>query len=229
MAAWVIISGSPYGAGKCANLARRIASALKAGVTNVKSEAFAKHATTSHDLERQSTANDVQIFTCVDLRVHGCIGCDRCKEDLTCIYQDDHQALEEALVHADALLVISPIYFAGVPSQFKAVLDRFQPYYWKRQRLLARDLPLPEKRPLYLAVVGEGGDPFGAEPAFASIASPLALADFAPVYQQAFIKTDEDTIFSALLTGIEEADQAVFYKPRSSSDSSSVSTHKESL
>lgn len=229
MAAWVIISGSPYEAGKCANLARRIASALKVGDINAVSKACAKHVTASHDLEHQSTANDVQIFTCADLRVHGCIGCDRCKEDFTCIYQDDHQALEEALAKADALLVISPIYFAGVPSQFKAALDRFQPYYWKRQRLLARDLPLPEKRPLYLAVVGEGGDPFGVEPAFASIASPLALADFAPVYQQAFIKTDEDTIFSALLTGIEESDQAVFYKPRASSDSSSVSTHKESL
>ena len=187
MATWVIISGSPYGAGKCTTIAHQIADAL----------------------ERSDSSTKVQVFSCDASTVHGCIGCDRCKDNFTCIYQDAEQDILTALDDADAVLVISPVYFAGVPSQFKAVLDRFQPYFWKRHKLIAAGDPLPPKRALYCALVGEGGDPYGAEPAFATIASPFALADFALVHQQAFIKTDQNAILSTLLPDILEADRTI--------------------
>lgn len=227
MATWVIISGSPYGAGKCASTARQIANALKGSDSAIDATRCSVQEVASHDPDQSDRAIDVQVFTCADLKVHGCIGCNRCKENFTCIYQDDHQMLEEALAKADALIIISPIYFAGVPSQFKAILDRFQPYFWKRQQLIAEGLPIPSKRPLYIALVGEGGDPFGPEPAFASIASPLALTDFAPVYRQAFIRSDIDTITDALLEGIKNANQAIPHKPTVSPDSNSTPTHQE--
>ena len=141
MANWVILVGSPYDQGKCSNAATRIADALR------------------------ELGSHVELFSCARITVHGCIGCDRCKENFTCIYSDDLARISSALDTADAVLVVSPIYFAGVPSQFKAVLDRFQPYFWKRQQQIEQGRPLPAKRALYVALVGEGGDPYGTAPA----------------------------------------------------------------
>lgn len=109
-----------------------------------------------------------------------------------------------AIDAADAVLVVSPIYFAGVPSQFKAVLDRFQPYFWKRQQQIEQGRPLPPKRALYVALVGEGGDPYGTAPAQAQVASPFALADFSVVDARDLIAVDEDTIVSEALQMIEQ-------------------------
>jgi multimeric flavodoxin WrbA len=77
----------------------------------------------------------------------------------------------EALDEADELHVVSPVYFAGPPSQFKALLDRLQPHYWKNTRTLP-------KRPAYLHVVGEGGDPHGFEPLVTICRSALSVAGF---------------------------------------------------
>lgn len=183
MATWLIISGSPYAKGTCSTIARRIEQLL-------------------HDLDPHAIIKRISIAS---IDVHGCIGCDECKEDYTCIYQDDEHLITDALDTADAVLVISPIYFAGVPSQFKAVLDRLQPYYWKRQAYLRTHDSLPQKRPFYLALVGEGGDPYGAEPAVASIASPFALADLELARMHAFIGETEERIYAKLVHQIRQA------------------------
>ena len=183
MATWLIISGSPYAKGTCANLAKRIEALLR-------------------DLDPHTTIDRTSIAS---IEVHGCIGCDECKQDYTCIYQDDQAHITAALDEADAVLVISPIYFAGVPSQFKAVLDRLQPYYWKRQDHLRTHDQLPQKRPFYLALIGEGGDPYGPEPAVPSVASPFALANFELARMHAFIGESEDRIYAKLAHQIAQA------------------------
>ena len=132
MASWVILVGSPYDQGKCSTAATRIADALR------------------------ELGNHVELFSSARIAVHGCIGCDRCKENFTCIYSDDLVRISSALDTADAVLVVSPIYFAGVPSQFKAVLDRFQPYFWKRQQQIEQGRPLPAKRALYVRSLVKG-------------------------------------------------------------------------
>lgn len=180
MAAWVIISGSPYANGKCYTATRALAAKLQISPSE------------------HGEDSAVKLFSCASLNVHGCIGCDRCKDSFTCIYRDDQPDLMTALDTADAALIISPIYFAGVPSQFKAVLDRFQPYFWKRQKELAEGRERPEKRPLYVALVGEGGDPYGSKPALAQIASPLALANFAIRSSHAFIRANLEDILSGI-------------------------------
>ena len=75
--------------------------------------------------------------------------------------------------------MVSPIYFAGAPSQLKAVLDRLQPFFWPYLERRKKGEPLPAKRPLSLFVVGDGGDPHGYGPLVASVRSSMALAGFA--------------------------------------------------
>lgn len=88
-----------------------------------------------------------------------------------CVIEDDMQELYPLLDDADELVVVSPVYFAGPPSQLKAILDRLQPYYWANTRALI-------KRPAVLHVVGEGGDPHGFDPLVGTVRSALSCAGF---------------------------------------------------
>ena len=121
------------------------------------------------------------------LSVAGCIGCDACRGNIAklvelgeealdddfapCAIDDDMQEIYELIDAADEITVVSPVYFAGPPSQLKALLDRLQPYYWTNARA-------EEKRPAVLHVVGEGGDPHGFSALVSIVRSALAVAGF---------------------------------------------------
>ena len=121
------------------------------------------------------------------LSVAGCIGCDACRDNIAklaelgedaigddfapCAIDDDMQEIYELIDAADEITVVSPVYFAGPPSQLKALLDRLQPYYWTNARA-------EEKRPAVLHVVGEGGDPHGFDPLVGCVRSAAAVAGF---------------------------------------------------
>lgn len=121
------------------------------------------------------------------LSVAGCTGCDACRDNIAklvelgeealeddftpCVIDDDMQEIYELIDSADEIAVVSPVYFAGPPSQLKALLDRLQPYYWTNARA-------EEKRPAVLHVVGEGGDPHGFSALVSIVRSALAVAGF---------------------------------------------------
>ena len=121
------------------------------------------------------------------LSVAGCTGCDACHDNIAklvelgedaigddfapCAIDDDMQEIYELIDAADEITVVSPVYFAGPPSQLKALLDRLQPYYWTNARA-------EEKRPAVLHVVGEGGDPHGFSALVSIVRSALAVAGF---------------------------------------------------
>ena len=88
-----------------------------------------------------------------------------------CVIDDDMAEVRKHLDAADELIVVSPVYFAGPPAQFKALLDRLQPY-WRS------DVRTRGKRPMILHVVGEGGDPHGYDPLVGSVRSAFSVAGF---------------------------------------------------
>lgn len=87
-----------------------------------------------------------------------------------CAIRDDMDDIYPLLEAADELIVVAPVFFAGPSSQLKALLDRFQPYFWTRTRA--------RKRPCTLHVVGEGGDPHGFDPLVGCVRSAAAVAGF---------------------------------------------------
>ena len=139
----------------------------------------------------------LSILSVSSLHVSGCLGCDACrntsqvpefdpeaplppcarvrKSDALqhqCVITDDDMA--EVREHLDAcheLNLVVPVYFASVPSQFKAWLDRLQPYFWSNLR---RKKP----RPCIVHIVGEGNDPFGFDPLITTLQSSLYCAGF---------------------------------------------------
>lgn len=84
---------------------------------------------------------------------------------------DDMDFIHDSMAASVELYVVSPIYFAGVPSQMKAVLDRMQPLFFTRDASKS-------KRKASLVLVGSGGDPHGFDPAVVTTRSALAVAGF---------------------------------------------------
>lgn len=88
-----------------------------------------------------------------------------------CIIDDDMQELYPLIDDADELIIVAPVFFAGASSQLKALLDRFQPYFWT-------DVRHGSPRPATLHIIGEGNDPFGYAPLIGTVCSALSVAGF---------------------------------------------------
>jgi multimeric flavodoxin WrbA len=67
-----------------------------------------------------------------DLNISGCIECGSCDKTGECVIGDDMQVIYPRLLEADAIILASPIFFYGVPSQAKALIDRCQAMWCKR-------------------------------------------------------------------------------------------------
>ncbi|MDE8702696.1 flavodoxin family protein [Adlercreutzia equolifaciens] len=172
----VILAGSPRAAGRSAALADALFNACI----------------------DECPEDGVSIVSVASTPVEPCMGCDACRavseEPLFtfqegdpllpvetvvaseapfhhCVIDDDMAEVRKHLDAADELIVVAPVYFASVPAQLKALLDRLQPYFWTNLRTYP-------KRPAVVHVVGEGGDPHGFEPMIGTLRSALSVAGF---------------------------------------------------
>ncbi len=71
---------------------------------------------------------EMEIITIGNKEVRGCIGCSRCVKENNCRCEAFNDVVNEALEKmkdADALLIGSPVYFAGMNGTMKSFLDRF--------------------------------------------------------------------------------------------------------
>lgn len=94
-----------------------VGSPRKGGNTESLALAFAEGARLHHDVE---------ILSVTDLKVNPCIGCNTCftREGNACARRDDMDKVYASLATADTLVIASPVYFYGISSQLKAIIDR---------------------------------------------------------------------------------------------------------
>ena len=85
-----------------------------------------------------------------DLDMGGCIECAGCDETGECILRDDMDDLYPLLIETERLVTTAPIFFYGLPSQGKAVIDRCQAL-WNRVRLNP-ELKRPQGKGFFLGV-----------------------------------------------------------------------------
>lgn len=80
----------------------------------------------ARELARGAEGAQVEILPLAGLRVAPCLGCDTCvqRPDHSCVQKDDMQMICDKLAWADGVVMASPLYFAGISAQLKAVLDR---------------------------------------------------------------------------------------------------------
>jgi multimeric flavodoxin WrbA len=69
------------------------------------------------------------------LKISPCLEIYACFKDGDCAIKDDMQALYDKLLEADHVILASPIFFYGITSQAKAVIDRCQAL-WARRHVL---------------------------------------------------------------------------------------------
>jgi multimeric flavodoxin WrbA len=98
----------------------------------------------------------VKIFNLAQMKIRPCQNCGGCDETGVCIIKDDEMpAIYAALREASRIILASPIFFAGLSAQTKAMVDRCQAF-WCEKYLLNRPIPAgPEGRKgLFLTVGG---------------------------------------------------------------------------
>jgi len=81
----------------------------------------------------QEHGDDIKKVYVRDLDIGGCTGCDGCAKTGICVIKDDMQDIYALLDDADIIILSSPIFFYGVTSQVKALIDRGQAMWWRRR------------------------------------------------------------------------------------------------
>ncbi len=92
----------------------------------------------------KSAGAEVSHLRCSDLDIQGCMECGECDQTGECVIEDDMQSVYKDLVAADVVILAAPMFFYGVPSQAKALIDRCQALWSKR--MLEKS---PEQRKKY--------------------------------------------------------------------------------
>ena len=69
------------------------------------------------------------------LKISPCLEIYACRKDGNCAIKDDMQLLYKKLLEADHIVFASPIFFYGITSQAKAIIDRCQAL-WVRRHVL---------------------------------------------------------------------------------------------
>ena len=78
--------------------------------------------------EHLSGRYDVRRACIDDFRFDFCRGCRSCHSTARCVMDDDVSRLMGEFEQADAIVCVSPSYWADVPGQFKAFIDRCTPW-----------------------------------------------------------------------------------------------------
>ncbi|MCX5995431.1 MAG: flavodoxin family protein [Chloroflexi bacterium] len=74
-----------------------------------------------------------------------------CFKDGNCVIRDDMDDIYPKLLGADVVIIASPMFFYGVSSQAKALIDRCQAL-WARKHILKQSLPNSGRKGAFIAV-----------------------------------------------------------------------------
>ena len=78
--------------------------------------------------EQLSAQYSVRCVCIDDYRFGFCKGCRSCHKTAKCVQQDDIPVLLGEFERADVIVSVSPSYWADIPGQFKAFIDRCTPW-----------------------------------------------------------------------------------------------------
>jgi len=75
----------------------------------------------------QGKGHQVEAIHLSETATHPCIHCDYCKTKPSCSQYEEVNLINAALAEADAILVVTPVYFGGVAGQLKCLFDTTLP------------------------------------------------------------------------------------------------------
>lgn len=74
------------------------------------------------------TKHEVKSICIDDFSFNFCKGCRRCHNTAKCVITDDVNVIMNHFEWADIIICVSPSYWADIPGQFKAFIDRCTPW-----------------------------------------------------------------------------------------------------
>ncbi len=78
--------------------------------------------------EQLSNRYETKTICIDDYRFAFCKGCRSCHTTARCVLQDDVPVIMRAFEEADVIVSVAPSYWADIPGQFKAFIDRCTPW-----------------------------------------------------------------------------------------------------
>ena len=73
----------------------------------------------------KEAGHSVERFDAAFKKVHPCIACNSCGMDGPCVFKDDFEFVRKHIIDADCVVFATPMYYFGISSQLKTVIDRF--------------------------------------------------------------------------------------------------------
>jgi len=73
----------------------------------------------------EEAGHEVTRFDSASKNVNPCTACNACGMNGDCVLEDDFLSIRPSLLDADVVAFATPMYYFGVSSQLKAVIDRF--------------------------------------------------------------------------------------------------------
>lgn len=75
--------------------------------------------------------HEVSVFDAARADLHPCLGCDVCGMSGPCCQKDDMADLREKMLKSDMVVFVTPLYYFGMSTQLKTVIDRFYSFNGK--------------------------------------------------------------------------------------------------
>jgi multimeric flavodoxin WrbA len=100
---------------------------------------------------------EVERLVVASLEIAACKEDYGCLEDGNCVIRDDMYGVYPKLLGADRIIVASPIFFYGLTSQLKALVDRSQAL-WARKYVLKRNPPDSGRKGAFIGVGATRGE-----------------------------------------------------------------------
>lgn len=97
--------------------------------------------------------HEVTLIKPCELNLSGCTACDGCSNTGLCIIRDDMDKIYPLLKNYERIIVATPIFFFGIPAQFKILVDRCQ-CLWYEKYVLKKTNPNHIKRKALIMIVG---------------------------------------------------------------------------
>ncbi len=163
------------------------------------------------EVMRGAASGGAEVKTIIlnDLEIAPCQHCDACQKAGRCRIEDDMQMVYRELGEADRIVLASPIQFMGVTAQAKAMIDRCQAL-WARKNVL-KIPPLGNQRERKGLFISVGGRRVANlfEPALATVKSWFRTLDvtyagdllFPGVDEKGAIAEHPDALHQAFLAG----------------------------
>jgi multimeric flavodoxin WrbA len=67
---------------------------------------------------------DLETFSLADMNIRACTGCYVCCKKGACVFDDDWEAVYDAMLGSDGIIWMAPNYTFNVPAEMKAFIDR---------------------------------------------------------------------------------------------------------